>query len=325
MKNRNNHIYENAAQRIISVYEKNFNKLDDAHRLHWLIRRYRISGDTIHKKDILRDYKIELSRKIPILKKLGSIHEEKKAGLKILASIKFGPRKEKCRRLYLKKPELLTYIDSLQFLFTTKSFRLDKSPTVESFYQNALNFFKTNNVAKYFLAKEFILANPAEAANMIYYLDYLEISDSVEKLLLSFKRHFHNAIANEVNEWLDKIYALTHLAIAASHYYQDFIEEGKFRWLYDYLEEDVKQITENTNPDVVAEVGICFKVGRCFQGEAVDEIRRYLLTKIDSKLGYIPRAKKNTLNKAEHRNILAVMALSDFKRLYRGPNLSSLI
>lgn len=316
--------YEKIAKRIIVTYENSYKNLDNFRQLHWFIRRYRVTGNKKYLPLILKNSKSRLAKASSTLKRLDAVFSARQMGQKILSSMKAtDSRKAKRIILYKKNPELLVYMKILNLLFITKSLRLDKGNMVKKLYNNGLDFFKNNDVSKYFLSEEFISTNPSEAANMIYYLKYIGISDYEDKLLSSFKKYYLKIQPENSDKWLDKVYGFTHLIIAASNYYQNFIEKEKFRWIYDYFENNLEVMIKNTTPDVVAEVGICFKLCKDFKNPVVERIKKYLFDKFDETKGYIPREVKNSLSRAEHRNILAVMLLSDLNKLYPGPDLSS--
>lgn len=311
-------------ERIVSTYENNLINIDKSHQLHWFIRRYRITGDDKYKAIVLENYKHKLSEIAPMLEKLNNIPDAQKIGQEIVTSMKAtNSRKAKRIPFYRKNPQLLVYMDILNFLFITKSLGLVNEEIVEKLYKKGLKFFIANKLTNHFLTKSLISTDPSGAANMVYYLKYLEISDLERELLSKFKKYYLDMKPGDSDKWLDKVYAFTHLIIAASNYYQNFVNEDKFKWIYDYFEKDVSRIIKNTSSDVVAEVGMCFKLSGNFNNQILEKIKKHLVTKFDDDKGYIPREFNDTLNRAEHRNILAVMLFSEFTKLFPGPNLSS--
>lgn len=316
--------YKNIAETIVSTYENNLKSVDKSHQLHWFIRRYRITGDSKYKDIVLENYKHKLFEITPMLKRLDDISDAQKIGLEIVISMKpTNSRKAKRIPFFKNNPQLLTYMEILNFLFITKSLNLGGEKIVEKLYQKGLRFFMTNDISSHLLTQGLISTDPSDAANMVYYLKYLEISDLERELLSKFKRYYLNMQPGESDKWLDKIYAFTHLIIAASNYYQNFVDGDRFKWIFDYFEKDISQIIENTSQDVMAEVGVCFKLSENFNSPVLEKIRKHLAAKFDSAKGYIPREINDTLNRAEHRNILAVMLFSEFTKLFPGPNLSS--
>lgn len=312
------------AEKIISTYENSLENVDKSHQLHWFIRRYRITGDDKYKNIVLENYKHKLSEVAPMLKRLNNVSDAQKIGWEIISLMKpSNSRKAKRIPFYKSNPQLFVYMEILNFLFITKSLKLDEDGIVEELYKKGLKFFMTNNVSNHLLTEDLISTDPSGAANMVYYLKYLGVSDIERELLEKYKKHYLNMQPEDSDEWLDKVYAFTHLIIAASNYYQNFVNGDKFKWIYDYFEKDVSQIIRETSPDAVTEVGVCFRLSRDFDSLALKEIKKYLATIFDNSKGYIPREIKDTLNRAEHRNILAVMLFSEFTELFPGPNLSS--
>ncbi len=134
--------------------------------------------------------------------------------------------------------------------------------------------------------------------------------------------NFHSFFLQEKNEsfykFQNKIYGLTHFIICDSHYYQKFASKRKNEWILKILEKEISKILK-TNVDLIAEVGLCFKLCRKFSS-VIEIIEKYLVRSFNWKLKYYPYAGKS-LAKAEHRNVLAYMFLKEFKKLYPGPNL----
>jgi len=217
----------------------------------------------------------------------------------------------------------MAIMKSLQFLFLTQSLQLNDWSKVRLLYKSNLDFFLEKNISPYFLDKEFILTNPSEAANMIYYLEFLGIGSQIRELVNSFQKYFGQLQPQSADQWADKIYAMTHLVIAASAYYQKFVSLNDMPWVFEYLGKSVGEIIRNTNPDIVAEVGVALKLGNQLSGQVETEIRNYLMSGFDENKGYIPRELNDNLNRAEHRNILAAIVLSKIKKLYPGPNLTN--
>lgn len=312
------------AEKIVSTYESNLKSIDKSHRLHWFIRRYRITGDGRYKDMVLDNYEYKLSEIAPMLKRLNGISDAQEIGREIVSSMKpTSSRRAKRIPFYKKNPQLLVYMEVLNFLFITRSLNLENEKIVEKLYKKGLKYFMTNKLSNQLLTKDLISTDPSEAANMVYYLKYLGISNLENELLSKFKKYYLDMQPSESDKWLDKVYAFTHLIIAASNYYQNFVSGDKFKWVYDYFEKDFPQIIKNTSLDVVAEVGVCFKLSENLNSPVSETIKKHLVTKFDCDKGYIPREINDTLNRAEHRNILAVMLFSEFTKLFPGPNLSS--
>lgn len=308
--------------RIIQSYESQLSRLPDKNQLHWLLRRYRTTEDQRYLPRISKLFTKQAGRVISRFGKINDFPDFREVGKKMLSDYQADTsRKAKKVVVYQKKPEILVYMRLLLFLFLTKSLGLEKYNLIAGFYKKLVDYFAKNDVAQIVLSDEFILVNPSEAANTIYYLKYLGISDNEEKLLVGFKNLYLLSKPTDNDLWLGKIYAFTHLVIAASNYYQNFIEKDKFIWVYEFFEKNLGKIIDKTNPDVVGEVGLSFKLSQDFSNPAIGKIKEYLGRKFDQQLNYVPRETENSLRRAEHRNIIAVMLLSEFTELYPGPDL----
>ena len=100
-------------------------------------------------------------------------------------------------------------------------------------------------------------------------------------------------------------------------------DKDEFSWILDYFRDNIDDIIETKNIDILAEVGLCFKLCKV-KDEILEKIKKVILDSFDVNLGYIPR-KSGSLEDSEHTNIIAYLFLHDFKKLYRGPDLSELM
>lgn len=299
------------ARQIIQTYNNNFSSLDLLHQSHFATRMWRISGQEKYIKPIKINFQKEKVIWSNHIKNLEKIGYPRKIGSQILGQRVFGNLRWRKKQLfYPKNPENLFYIELINYLFHLKSF----GGEVDTSYLRKLN------LEKIFMSKNQILFDPSETANSISYLKFLKVADFENE----FQAYFLNfwLSLKEDTRWLNfnKIYGLTHLIIADSWFYQKFVKLEKFKAVFDYFQDNLDQIIDGTNSDIIAEVGVCFRLA----GEsppALGKIKNYLISCYDKRLGYIPRKGKG-FQAAEHRNIAAVLVLADYDKLYSGPNLA---
>jgi hypothetical protein len=237
-----------------------------------------------------------------------------------------SPRRQRRASYYNKHPEVITYALSVLYLFVIKSLGLDTNVLYKDKFEEALKYLSTKNIYKLFLDKELIKADPSECANIIYNAYYLGLFDKRNDLLNIYNEYWVSLKPNDNYEWLDKIYALTHIIIATSNYYQNFVNYADYKTILNYFEKDIENIARNVNVDSLGEVGLCFKLAGIKSNDIIDKVKIVLMEHFNEEIGYIPHDKYvNNLNKSEHRNIIANMVLSDFDRLYKGPYLGDKI
>lgn len=313
---------------IIKTYEENLFSLHLKYQYHWSLRRWRLSGDKKYLQPIFNDLQRRTMSLVPKIKKLGWRTPAAVLGRRMLESYHASTPKKKNRlKVYQRSPEVLFYINLIHYLFLVKTYKLNNLPGLAVFYQKATRHLarKVKKISRLLFSKSLITHNPSAVANSVYYLKFLKIADHEEKLLQTFKTFWLKKKAKNDLDWENKIYALTHVIIAASYFYQRFLEAERFIWILDFFEKNFKEIAKNTNPDIVAEVGLCFKLCRK-QSPTLKKAQKFVLDAFDTKAGYVVREKtKNSLEKAEHRNILAVLLLSEYKGFVPGPDLQEFI
>jgi hypothetical protein len=319
--------YSEIADKIKNTYENPSVNLNPKYALHWYIRRFRISGEKKYTKLISQN----MNKMLPkMLNSLDAATSDEKCNIyanHVLKAYKItSPRRQRRASYYSKHPEVITYALSVLYLFVIKSLGLDTNVLYKDKFEEALKYLSTKNIYKLFLDKELIKADPSECANIIYNAYYLGLFDKRNDLLNIYNEYWVSLKPNDNYEWLDKIYALTHIIIATSNYYQNFVNYADYKTILNYFEKDIENIARNVNVDSLGEVGLCFKLAGIKSNDIIDKVKIVLMEHFNEEIGYIPHDKYvNNLNKSEHRNIIANMVLSDFDRLYKGPYLGDKI
>ncbi|UTV26720.1 DUF3541 domain-containing protein [Photobacterium atrarenae] len=157
-----------------------------------------------------------------------------------------------------------------------------------------------------------IRAWAAQLANQVYWLKQLGEQDVVAEFIEAFKATYPDSQDATLSEqqYMNKIYGLTHIVFAASGYYQHPVSEKEFQWIFDYYRRNIDTILARTKEDVIAEVGINFLLAGLESDPVVEKTRRAIQQGIDRQAGLIPSVKGETdLDKGEHRNVLAIMLL----------------
>lgn len=315
-------IYSEIADKIVATYETHKDGLYGYPRFHWLVRLYRISGDKKYLKLIYDAFLILKPKIIKNLESLASPDAVLQQSEKILSNYKTkNIRKFKRLEFYRKNMGVPVYIETLTYLFTLKSLGLETSPGLANLYNEGVDYYRKNDVSSVFLSPDFVRVYPSGAANLIYILAYLDISDNTKELLNVSQKYWESVTPESRDIWLDKIYALTHIVIAATGYYQKYVKRSDFEWIFDYFENNIDEIMEKCSTDAIVEVGLCFKLVGELDNRILRKIKDYLVLAFNEKLGFVAKKTDSSISSAEHRNILAVMVLRDFRQLYEGPYL----
>jgi len=310
---------------IIKTYEDKLSLLSLRKQFHFLTRIYRITGNAKYIPMIRAVYKALLPK---FKKNLEAIRTEAKlkelAETRILKYKHDTPRRAKRYSYYLLNPELLVYEAAILDLFIVKSLGMENSDSISHEFKKAKSLISGKNLERLFLSQEHIRVNPSESANKIFFLNFLGISDRREELLKTSKEYWLNLKPQDTPTWHNKIYALTHLIIAASNYYQNLVEKEKFDWILNYFDEDFNNIEKAVSLDSLGEIGLCYKLTANPQNNNLQKIKTILESKFDKKIGYIAHEKYSDFSGSEHRNTVAAMVLTDFDNLYKGPNIGDL-
>lgn len=157
-----------------------------------------------------------------------------------------------------------------------------------------------------------IRAWAAQLANQVYWLKQLGEQDVVAEFIEAFQATYPDAQDDSLSDqqYMNKIYGLTHIVFAASGYYQHPVSEQAFQWIFDYYRRNIDTILARTKEDVIAEVGINFLLAGLESDPVVGKTRRAIQQGINRQAGMIPSVQGDTdLAKGEHRNVLAIMLL----------------
>ncbi|MFT6985648.1 MAG: hypothetical protein ACJAT7_001463 [Psychromonas sp.] len=177
---------------------------------------------------------------------------------------------------------------------------------------------------KYVSDEKMIKAWAAQLANQVYWLRQLGEQDVVEPFITAFRKTYPDSEDEKLSEqqFMNKIYGLTHIIIAASHYYQRPVKESDFQWIYDYYRSNIDLILRRCKADVVAEVGINFLLAGLIKDPLVLKSQRVIEQAFDHQHGMIPSVNGDfDLSSSEHRNVLAIM-LMDWQEPHQAPTIT---
>jgi len=315
-----------AADRIRTAYETRLFQLSPRIQSHFAVRLYRVTGDPKYLNAIAFQSLILRHSFLKAIEQLDANHLEP-------AEFQDGDSEDSDksisakivkRREIMKDFQEFLYPKKLLFLVYQLSYLGMQEGSLAVPFEKALDYLREVPFERFLLNEEVLRYNSAQAVNAIYYLKILGIRDFEQEAAALFQK----ILAEELNAETDpvsfenKIYGLTHFMIAASNYYQEFVSAKQFEWILDYFRENLAAILNNTKPDVIAEVGLCFKLAGLSKNPAVEKVQKSILSFIDPNTGVIPPSYKEfDWQGSEHRNVVAFLLLTDFDRFFPGPKL----
>lgn len=313
------------AERIKEFYESHLFELQPRFQRHFALRLYRVSGEKKYMHTIAFAF---LLRKDEFIQQVGNLDSPgyvEEVSKEMLSRRKDQTERQfKRKKMFKKHREFLFYTRFLYTVYQIKDYDMHRGQ-LSSYYRKALSCLSNVNFESFILDADVIKLYAPHLVNYVYWLKELEIIDIEEEFKKTFVEVFMNNDDDNFSqiEYENKIYGLTHFIIASSNYYQNYVSAEKFDWILHYFEEHIKEILAHGNPDIVAEIGLCFKLCGKKNHPVVNLAKAYILEAFDPKLGYIPsKTDKDNLNILEHRNSVAYLLLFDFDKLYPGPNLS---
>lgn len=308
------------SNKIRDFFEKNIGMLSPYKRSHFAIRMYRLTGREKYARTA-RKYLVSQKKKfIQDIKAIDSIPHIKKRGNALYKKLEeFGTpeAKRKRKKVFRGKKEYLFYysmIEKAHFLKEAGAF----SGKDNYYYSKWKKFLKSADLKKLLLDKEIFREYSTQLVNLVYFLK----TDGTADLGKDFRRMFENVFKGKLSShmYTNRIYTMTHFIVAGSDYYQRLVSAKEFGWILDYFRKNIKEIIRKTNPDVVFEVGVCFKLAGEKSGKEIEMASEIAEKEYNPKIGYIPRKDKSP-EQSEHANAIAIILLSDFKLLHKGPRI----
>lgn len=185
-------------------------------------------------------------------------------------------------------------------------------------HENWINFLKNKDLKSMILDDEVFRHYSAQLVTFVYLFKFNNVADLEEDFKQKFIEVFMNDKELDEYEHKNKIYTLTHFIIGASNYYQQTVSAEKFAWILDYFKSNLDEIMKKDNADIIAEIGLCFRLCGITNGNEIEKIADYLIEEFDEEKGYIPRLD-GSIERSEHANSVAYLFLAGFDKLHKGP------
>lgn len=320
----------NIGDKLQKKFNENFYKLKPIKQSHYAIRLYRITGKRDYLYPIISYQFIERMHLERLVREIPSSTLEKFD----VKSIYFPPnyeqlsKQEKRKLLLTHCPgisnalNILIILDHAQQLSTLNSTLFPQTEIAMDHLRKNIDFLRS-----FLLDPTVIKTSSAQVVNFVYILNRLQLIDLRKEYIEQFKSVFSDQEDDNLDDRMfeDKIYGMTHIIFAASEYYQKQLSYEEFKWVSHYFDENIDRILAKTNPDIIAEVGITYRLlNKNKHSSALSRIENYLQNQFDPEIQRIRgRPGLDNLNMAEHRNVLAIMLFKWPTILHPGPNIEN--
>eukprot|EP00451_Oxyrrhis_marina_P037445 CAMPEP_0204384468 /NCGR_PEP_ID=MMETSP0469-20131031/56894_1 /ASSEMBLY_ACC=CAM_ASM_000384 /TAXON_ID=2969 /ORGANISM="Oxyrrhis marina" /LENGTH=520 /DNA_ID=CAMNT_0051377097 /DNA_START=1 /DNA_END=1563 /DNA_ORIENTATION=+ len=193
--------------------------------------------------------------------------------------------------------------------------------------------------------KTMLLEDPAKCTNCLYFLRRIGVLDAVEAAWRQYQHVWDLDTLRRPRKLDLYLYGLTHFVLNESIFYQLRIDLEMcyashqvgtaglccaYRWILNYFEANIDAILGLANPDIIAEVGLCFKVcsrtsivvyQRCL--EYVSSCVRFCSLERRTLLFSKDSDVSRGLRRSEHSNCVGLLLLAPWpSNLFWGPHYS---
>ncbi|MGL6258638.1 DUF3541 domain-containing protein [Vibrio sp. WXL210] len=311
------------AERIKTTYESKLSSLSLFKQGHYSLRLYRLTQDAKYIDGIQSDLE-RIANKLNFF--ATSVYTAEEIQLystkRLLEYV--GSYDERSQRRYhatQRHPEYLYLgVDLLGALARADEYGLKHQDDQRFRY-----VLQQYDFSVYVTSREMIKAWAAQLANQVYWLKQLGEADYTDL----FKQQFRDTYPDSQDEslsnqqFMNKVYGMTHIILADSRYYQSQVREQEHQWIYTYFRRNQNKILAQTKEDVIAEVGICFLLAGLYDDPFVAAAKEAIRTSVNLEHGMIPSTSGSfDFASGEHRNVLAVMLL-DWKTPRVGPRIEN--
>lgn len=288
---------------------------------HFAERMYRVFGDTAYFPQMKSYIESVRSQFEQYQESIGSMTTMEQLGAGLLAELEsrlsYNTRLAKRFPFFHKHPEYLALQDYIWHINKFAEYGAIDPDQKEACVQS----LKSIDFRSYFFDADFIAVDPVQTTNTVYLLAQLGVIDLVD----DFTSFAKSILTNKDEHGLvNLLYFFTHGIISDSLYYQRFVDEAHHRDAFDAFQSNIDAVLQLTNTDVIAEIGVCYKLARR-EDESYQRVFDHITTTLARNDGILPihgvTITDETRYKLEHRNILALMLLSPFDQLRSGPKI----
>lgn len=291
--------YFKAATGILSYFKSNWGRLSENRKRHFAYRAWLVTGDEFWKQQ-LDNQIIRSDEDLKLMVKMTAT-ERKRYGETRLRMVDLNkPNDAGKRQLYQQVPQIIywgDYMNHWRYL-TLKGngggYKLsgEQMSEMKTLLGSRLTFklypvwvIETNNDLRW-------LNNQRTGIRMKSWIK----SDLFNESQLADRFNY--------------VYALTHMLIGESRYYTKLVNNQ--RWVLPQLNSIVENEFEKLSLDLIAEIGVSYRLVSGNEKQIERKIIPAILAGLEANRGIL-KAGNEQIDLIEHRNILAVMLLADWK------------
>ncbi|MGP9625794.1 DUF3541 domain-containing protein [Halomonas sp. AOP42-A1-22] len=314
------------AERIYNTYKKNLSSLSDKEKIHFMRRAYRATGD-LEFSEVIKARALLYT--VPSVEKRSAIVEkvinDNTAYPDIKLKVKKNTRLQQ-RNLFLEsRPDIQFYRRYLMDLFQAKLLGLDKS-LLSAEWDEYISNLKKVDFNEIYIDEKVVKKVSSFAVNSVFFLSHIGVSQNIKHNFVSFLKTLYldsegNPYSDlEKEDYISFIYSLTHVIIAESKYYQSWVEG--YDWIIDLFVKELDKILDVCSVDVIAEVGVCFKLTKKDRNflSSYEKVIDYILYNYNFKESLSPR----WLERREHTNCVIMLLFMNVREWRDGPYINSL-
>jgi hypothetical protein len=315
--------HQAAGQTIQAVYEAALPKLPFDKQRHYAQRLYRISGDPRYLGSIEAHGRLlltQLERDIAGLEEPGYTATRAR---EVVANYSRRTAKQRARQKMLAEWGEIAF--GRQLLFRLIQVEYYGLLDALSDHEQALDYLASLAWQRFLTDPEVMRLYAAQVANQAWFLHQLGVVDLRREVHEAFLSAFpaDSVAALDEADYRNRLYGMTHMVIADSHYYQRWVKGESHAWILEAFTAELERILNEATADIQAEVALSFLLAGRENHPVVTRIRQRLVEAIDLRAGIIPSSAGGTdLARGEHRNVLAIMVLTWPGQLHTGPDLS---
>lgn len=313
----NNPEYVATAERIRQHYDSNYVRLSSPAQNHYAVRMYRLTGEEYYAKQTGSEVFQITDRLNYYLENIDSKEWREERAAAKMNSLR-NTRRGKLRRTALKGTGDKRFALYLVYQLA----KLDEYGLKHPGHDKFVDYLKQSDLHDLLMSANFIHAYAAQVANYVYWLKYIGVSDWTGDLKAAFDKAYPNEKDDELdkNEFNNKLYGLTHIILADSHYYQNLVDPKEHQWILDYFQARQSRIVKKSKADVQAEVGLSFLLAGKNNHQTLKEMQKAINKAVHpTKNMVLSVSGKDDLRSGEHRNVLAYALLNWPQKLHPGP------